>query len=220
MRPLRNTSPSAANEAGSAPARLNNSSRTERVWAGRWRVTRIEAGNLAGRFFARKISASTPPAEVPMATISRLAIQCLLSGMPIAETARKRGGSRQGVTSKGGPNAFTGSWFQPPANQFIRNWRRRSTYSLHHWQRTQAPVAERPSRSRLPSGAHDGPGPYPSESSGRGRADRAASRAERGYDRGAAQASCLAGEAGARFSAFDGAPRNVPARPRIPYRAS
>src|SRR5947209_14159819 len=100
MRPLRNTSPSAANEAGSAPARLNNSSRTERVWAGRWRVTRIEAGNVAGRFFARKISASTPPAEVPMATISRLAIQCLLSGMPIAETARKRGGSRSGGTSK------------------------------------------------------------------------------------------------------------------------
>src|SRR3954453_24226789 len=137
MRPLRSTSPSAANEAGSAPARLNNSSRTERVWAGRCRVTRIVAGNVAGRFFARKISASTPPAEVPMATISRLAIQCLLSGMPIAETARKRGGSRQGVTSKGGPNAFARSRFQPPANQFIRNSRRRSTYCLHHWQQPE-----------------------------------------------------------------------------------
>src|SRR4051812_21466882 len=42
-----------------------------------------------------------------------------------------------GVTSKGGANAFTGSRFQPPANQFIRNSRRRSTYCLHHWQQPE-----------------------------------------------------------------------------------
>src|ERR1043165_3840694 len=90
MGPRRSTSPVEGNDAPSAPARLSTSSSTERAWSGRCSVTRTEAGNFAGKFFARNSSASTPPAEVPMATMSRLAIQKTRDENAAAKTARTR----------------------------------------------------------------------------------------------------------------------------------
>jgi hypothetical protein len=55
-------------------------------------VTRIAAGNGAGRCFAKDDSASTPPAEVPVATMSRLAMASSVrvpGGSPTIKTSTR-----------------------------------------------------------------------------------------------------------------------------------
>src|SRR5688572_21871453 len=54
-------------------------------------VTRIEAGKAAGKWPARYRSASTPPAEVPIARMSRLLIDAPI--VPITGTPRATAGS-------------------------------------------------------------------------------------------------------------------------------
>src|SRR5215510_3197589 len=69
-------SPSTAKRAGRGPTLFNISSRTDREWLGRWIVTRTAAGKSERKCLAKEISASTPPAEVPTARTSRLAMPC------------------------------------------------------------------------------------------------------------------------------------------------
>src|SRR5215469_11175071 len=74
MRDFRNNSPFCANCAGKVPALLKTSSSEDLAWLGRWIVRSTEAGKSLFRFLARNRSASTPPAEVPMARMSQLAM--------------------------------------------------------------------------------------------------------------------------------------------------
>src|SRR5262249_46334434 len=52
-------------------------------------VTRIVAGNFGENRWARKTRASTPPAEVPMATMSRLAMVCSAQIKELAKGTRR-----------------------------------------------------------------------------------------------------------------------------------
>src|SRR5262245_18824673 len=63
-----------AKAAGRDPARLRTSSRIDRLSLERWIVTTMAAGKSRGKLLARNASASTPPADAPMARMSRLAM--------------------------------------------------------------------------------------------------------------------------------------------------
>jgi hypothetical protein len=102
-------SPSTANEAGDGPARLKIWSSDEGRWLGRSMVTRIDAGKSWRNALARNSSAWTPPAEVPMATTSRLAMPCSAAALWRQRWYRHCGsafGRRQGALSA--PNYLTG----------------------------------------------------------------------------------------------------------------
>src|SRR5215472_8243649 len=60
----------------------------ERNSVGRWMVTRMAAGKSGRNELARKVRASTPPADVPMARTSRLAMPYSAAPRPRGETTR------------------------------------------------------------------------------------------------------------------------------------
>src|SRR5262249_9382261 len=68
---------SLAKTAGRGPDRSRISSRTEPPSLGKCTVMTTAAGKSRGKFCARYDSASTPPAEAPMATMSLLVINDL-----------------------------------------------------------------------------------------------------------------------------------------------
>src|SRR3954467_7894137 len=65
MRPARSGSPSVAAAAGNSPWRLRMAGRTLRPEAGTCSTTITAAGRSSGRSAARRVRASTPPAEAP-----------------------------------------------------------------------------------------------------------------------------------------------------------
>src|SRR3954447_16331478 len=82
MWPPSSTAPSLASTAGSRPARPRICERTLVACVGRWRTTSTAAGKSAGSAEIRWRSASTPPADAPIATAWTRALWSLIGTGP------------------------------------------------------------------------------------------------------------------------------------------
>src|SRR3954466_2238315 len=82
MRPPSITAPSVASNAGSRPARPRICERTLVACVGRCRTTSTAAGKSSGRAEIRWRSASTPPADAPIATAWTRALWSLIGTGP------------------------------------------------------------------------------------------------------------------------------------------